>query len=515
MEEPEHLGRWQMTASAELYACVYVKEFPTQAVLRLRPELRHRPCVVMEGDPPLQLVCSLNVEAKTIGAAHGMTRVEMETLSSVTVLSRSRNAENAAKTALLELAGSFSPRVEDHSSDNVFVCVIDIDGTEKLFGLPHELGKELFSRAQALGITACIAVSSNVHASICLAKGTSPRSSVVVVPGGQEISALATLPLSVLNLSEEQAETFASWGIHTLGMLAALPEKELIARMGQEGKQLRQLSLGTFPHLFQVVEPAFLLEEEIELDSPVELLDSLLFVIGVMLEQLILRATARILALASVTLTLSLDGGGSHVRTVRPSLPCNDRQLLIKLLHLDLEAHPPHAAIIALKLHAEPGSTSKVQLGLFSSQLPEPSRLDVTLARIAKIVGEQNVGRAVLLDTHQQEAFRMERFTVPTSKPIVAPTVHTPAAMRALRPAEDVTVTMHEGRPERLLFRQQHYSVERAYGPWLVGGDWWNSSLWGLEQWDLVTRTEDGELLCCCLTRDLMWHRWQMVSLYD
>ena len=132
---------------------------------------------------------------------------------------------------------------------------------------------------------------------------------------------LAPLPLTVLDLSEEQAETFALWGIRTLGMLAALPEKELIARMGQDGKRLRQLARGELPHLFQPVEPAFALEEQMELDTPVELLDSLLFVVGVMLEQLILRAKARILALASVTITLSLEGGGSHIRTVRPALP--------------------------------------------------------------------------------------------------------------------------------------------------------------------------------------------------
>jgi protein ImuB len=62
------------------------------------------------------------------------------------------------------------------------------------------------------------------------------------------------------------------------------------------------------------VEPPFGLAEKMELDSPVELLESLLFGVGVMLDQLILRAKARILALATVTITLTLDGGGTHIR---------------------------------------------------------------------------------------------------------------------------------------------------------------------------------------------------------
>ncbi len=111
-----------------------------------------------------------------------------------------------------------------------------------------------------------------------------------------------------------------------------------------------------------------------ELDTPVEELERLLFVVNVMLEQLIFRVTARVLALASVTITLSLEGNVVHTRTVRPALPTNERPLWLKLLQLDLEAHPPQAAIVAVTLNAESGSTSKVQLGLFSPQLPEPMR---------------------------------------------------------------------------------------------------------------------------------------------
>ena len=505
-----------MTKLTELYACVYAKEFPAQALLRLRPELRNQPCVVMEGEPPSESVCSLNARARVSGAAHGMTRVEVETLPAMAILSRSDKEERAAKAALLDTAGTFSPRVEDHSSETAFVCVVDIAGTEKLFGTAEQLGRELLKRIRAVGITASIAISANVHASICLARGMSLRSQVMVVPPGEQARVLATLPLWVLDLPEDQSETFASWGIHILGMLAALPEKELIARMGQHGKCVRQLASGTLPHLFQPIERPFTLEEKIELDSPVEALDSLLFVVGLMLEQLILRATSRVLALASVIITLSLEGNATHVRTVRPALPTNDRQLWIKLLHLDLEAHPPSAAILALSLSAEPGSTSKVQLGLFSPQLPEPSRLDVTLARIAKIVGEENVGRAVLVDTHhEQEVFPLERFTVPTSEPSGTHMVQGCSAMRKLRPAESVRVMAVEGRLDAILFRQQRYSVERAYGPWRVSGEWWNSNLWGCEQWDIVARAEDGPLLCCCLVRDLMRNQWQIVGLYD
>jgi protein ImuB len=308
------MGGTKMTKLPELYACIYVKEFPAQALLRLRSDLQSQPCVVMEGEPPLQTVCSLNVRARVLGATRGMTRVEIETLPAMTVLQRSHNEEVSAAAALLETAGTFSPRIEDHSYDAAFICVLDIAGTEQLLGTPDRLGRNLFKRIRSIGITASIAMTANVHASISLARSMSLRAPVMMVPRGDEGKALAPLPVSMLELSPDEAETFASWGIHTLDMLTALPEKELIARMGQAGKRLRQLALGTLPHFFQLVEPPLTLEERMELESPIELLEPLLFVMNTMLGQLILRASSRVLALASVTITLTALRAADHIR---------------------------------------------------------------------------------------------------------------------------------------------------------------------------------------------------------
>lgn len=503
-----------MTKSAEIYACLYVREFPAQALLRLRPDLRNKPCIVMEGEPPLQEVCSLTRKARQLGVTCGMTQVEVDTFSDVIVLRRSAKEEATAKEVLLECASCFSPRVEDAIQGKTFLCVIDIAGTTGLFGPPENLARNLLTRVKTLGMMAWVSVSSNFHAAVSLAKA--PLSlSVRVIPPGEESAALAALPLTVLDLTEDQAAIFALWGISTLGMLAALPERELISRIGQSGKRLRQLARGEASHLFQPVEPAFVLHECMELDSPIEMLDALMFLANLMLEQLILRATVRVLALASVSITLVLEGRAIHTRTVRPALPTNDRQVWIKLLHLDLESHPPQAAILAVTLDAEPGTTSQVQLGLFSPQLPEPSRLDVTLARIRAIVGDEHVGRAVLTDTNQMDGFRMEPFEISTAKTVEhSPTPLRPA-MRRLRPAEAVFVTFEGERLKAFLFRSRHFVVEHAYGPWRTSGEWWKATLWGCEQWDCVARTYSGDLLCACLIRDMFQNQWQMVGMYD
>jgi protein ImuB len=500
---------------SELYACLYAREFSAQALLRPKPELREQPCAVMEGEPPFERVCSLNTKARLLGIEHGMTRVELDTFPASVVLARSISSERATKAVMLECAAAFSPRIEDRSTDTALILGLDIAGTERLFGLSEVLARKLLEQVRSVGVSARVLVSSNFDAAICLARGISSGKQVHVIAQADEANALASLPVSVLDLTEDQADTFAAWGIRTLGMLAALPERELIARMGQDGKRLRQLARGENQHLFQPVAPVFTLEEHIDLDTPIELLDSLLFVVSTMLDQLIVRAKARVLALASVTITLSLEGGASHSRTVRPALPTTDKQFILKLLHLDLEAHPPDKAIIGVALHAEAGGQSKVQTGLFSPPLPEPTRLDVTLARIRKVVGEKNVGRPVLEDTHAPDSFRVEPFDLSSDKPVTPIPSQQRAVLRMLRPPEAVAVTLKDSRPVVFRFRNEQFTVERAYGPWVADGGWWTGEQWIYKQWDIVAHTQNESLLCCCMMHDFMHNQWQTVALYD
>jgi protein ImuB len=504
-------------STAEMYACIYAAEFPAQALLRLRPELHEKPCVVMEGVAPAEQVCACNRLARRLGARPGMTRVEVELLSAVLRLARSKAMEESAAAVLLECASSFSPRVEDRSAGMAFVCAVDIAGTRSLFGDAEVLAQKMYDRIRALGIEARIAVSANLHAALCAVRGMPRAERIAVLPRGQEASMLAPLPVGVLELNAGQAETLSLWGIRTLGMLAALPEDALIARMGQAGKRLRALARGEWPHLLQPVEVPFELVERAAFDAAVELLESLLFVLHAMLDQLLERARSRMSVLAEVTVTLALEGGRSVVSTVRPALPTSDKQLWLKLLQLELEAHPPQAAITGLTVKAEPGTGSKVQMGLFSPQMPEASRLDVTLARLRALVGESNVGHAALENSHAPDRFQVEPFSVtPPAKAAALPVASQPRlTLRQLRPPEAVRVAMRHAQPVEVYFREQRYQVERAYGPWKCDGEWWASTLWGQEQWDVVLRGRHSSMLCACLVHDCLQNAWRMAALYD
>ena len=80
MAEQNGLGRTEMMPATSRYACLDAREFPLQALLRLRPELLRKPVAVFDGEPPFEQVCSLNEPALALGIVPGMTKLEMRQL---------------------------------------------------------------------------------------------------------------------------------------------------------------------------------------------------------------------------------------------------------------------------------------------------------------------------------------------------------------------------------------------------------------------------------------------------
>ncbi len=531
-----------------LFLCLYVPEFAAQARLRHRPAMRSEAIAILNGIPPLQTVCSTTRKARELGVTRGTTRAELDSYPGVTALRRSEPEERSAAAALLAMLWNVSPRAQVlPARDGAHRVVADISGTERIFGTPARLAQDVLKASSNLGLLVRAAISDNFSTAVSVARhaGTAPR----VIARGCEREALAPLPLEAIDsLTQQQREVFALWGLHTLGEVAALPEAELIARMGQPGRQLRLLARGQHPHLMQPEEEHFTLEEHASFDTAVEMLDSLLFVLSPMLDQLVARAGARALALASVTVQLDLTSHAAedtaepqnlqmYRRTIKPALPLAESRVLLKLLHLDLQAHPPGAPVIAVHLTAEPGDTARAQLGIFSPQLPEPSRLDVTLARIRALVGEGRVGRPVLLDDHRPESFAVEQFTMSSkienqdvrisrklSASLSATQIrHTlsrqtqPAALalRRLRPPVLLHMRISNDGPNHFFWQGTRYDVDKAYGPWHQSGGWWSSSAWSWEEWDIAASASDGAKLACRVAHDMLRSQWHLEGLYD
>jgi protein ImuB len=495
-----------------LYAAIHAAQFPAQALLRLRPDMQSQPIVIVEGRAPQETVCALNSHARRRGVSLGMPRFEVENMNALRVLTRSVECESAAHAVFLECAAQFSPRIEDVSEGTASTVVLDIAGTERLFGPPQRLAERLRSSLIiSAGFITSIVVSTNYDAARMKAENTR---GITVISEGEEANALAKLPLSALRLEDEHHETFVLWGIRTLGELAALPEVELVTRLGQHARMWRELSLGVAGHTFQPLETKFQLKEFVDFETHVEQMDSLLFVGANMIDSLVARATGRSLSLALLTLQMNLEGEQEYERVIRPAIPSTDRKFLLKLLQLEIAAHPPQAAVVSITLAAEAGQSSKVQLGLFTPQIPEPSRLDVTLARLKALVGDDRVGSPALEDTHQPGVFRIERLLV-NGKLSIHKAEFPRMVLRRIRPPVPVRVVLHAMRPAAFRDRANHYEIEAAYGPWKTSGCWWSTNGWDVEEWDVLASNGNDEAIGCLLVLDRMRNRWQLEAFYD
>ena len=224
------------------FACIFVPDFPVEALLRAEPDLRAHALAVLEGKAPLQTIFALNEKARRAGVSAGMTKLQVEACSDLVLRPRSLLQEAAAHAALLDCAQSFSPRVEDAGCDTV---LLDLAGLEPLFGPLPKIARDVARRASDLGLEANVAVASNPDTAVLAAHGFS---GVIVIPQGKEAEQLGNLPLEVLftgrSRSRRLLEMLERWGIRNFRALAALPEIALSERLGQEGIRLQQLARG-------------------------------------------------------------------------------------------------------------------------------------------------------------------------------------------------------------------------------------------------------------------------------
>src|SRR5262249_55424856 len=160
-------------------------------------------------------------------------------------------------------------------------------------------------------------------------------------------------------------------------------------RLGQEGIKIHKLAqgAGTRPIVPQV--DALRVGEVMELDYDITIIEPPTFFLLRMFEKICARKGS-----ANLPNQEGPSAFGSYVRVLNLPIPVRNSRLLTKLLILDLEAHPPGAAIKRVEVEAIPAKPRVVQNGLFVPLSPEPEKLELTLARLKAVVGEENVGCA-------------------------------------------------------------------------------------------------------------------------
>ncbi len=599
-----------------MFACIHIPDFSVEAIVRSEPLLREYAIAILEGKAPLTHVCALNEKARRMGMEVGMTKLqaaifadpvlpastntvpqygttaERRSLSTsehrglAILRQRSLAQENATHSALLDVAYAFSPRVEDTALDTL---LLDLVGLERLYGTATKMTNDLAERVAAFGTQANIALAANPDTAMYAARGFN---GVTIIPAGEEVHRLSALPLRILvetfgissretgsgesaarqhkQLYKQMLDTLEQWGIRDFRSLGSLPESALASRLGEAGVKLRRLALGEETRTLLLYEPLAQFEEVMELECPVETIESLSFLLNRLLEQLCARLEARALAAQELHLRLQLEQrvadeetttlqelhrpvshsvGQSSVFecTVRLPVAISNAKIFLKLLQLDLTANPPGAPVINIGITAVSAPPRKAQRGLFLPITPEPEKLEITLARIRAIVGQQRAGTAHLLDSYRPEDFRLDRFKAPAAgesgekrhNPVSTIKDEFPLALRSFRPECRLHVSLEGERPVGVTAEANaggrnslRGTVLWSAGPWRSSGDWWTekaksessttkeAGFWDREEWDIALlsandKEESGGVSLYRIYRDVATGQWFADASYD
>jgi protein ImuB len=446
----------------------------------------------------------------------------------------------APDLSLAEFAYGFSPVVEEAAGRTV---VIDVEGCELLFGSAYELANDVARRAKqprakgGLEGAVNVAIAANPDAAIHAA---TRLMGVTFMSPGEELTCLGEFPIEALEfslvnvekkLADEIFETLRLWGILTFQDFAALPIAGVSERLGQEGVRLQQLAAGKTERHLKVKQPAPVFSHSIELDHALYELEPLSFIFARLLNQLCATLDAYALATNELTVQLRLEDQTSYDRTLSLPHPMRDHKVFLKLLVLEMEKQPPQAAVKTVSITCDPVKPRVIQSGLFVPLAPAPDKLELTLARLAKLVGDKNVGSPVLLDTHRPDAFSMKRFVLEDKTAFrkrrkssgnrqSAIGNRQCLGFRMFRPPLRAVVQVDRGLPAQISAwgkqRSVYGKVVDVAGPWRTTGDWWRDDRWARDEWDVaVVPNKRDEQVLYRIYRELNTDTWFVEGAYD
>lgn len=281
------------------------------------------------------------------------------------------------------------------------------------------LAERAVALAAGLGLRCRAAVASGRAPARALARHS--RAPTPVAPDAGA-AALASLPISALELPAPLAERLTALGLREVGDLARLPAEALAHRFGAAGLAAWRLAHGDDPSPLVPYVPERLPEERLELEVPVESSEPLLFGLKRLCDRLAARLAGRSLGATRLALVLRLDprsvGRGLVPRQgwPDPHEPCEVR-LEIRL------ASPSSAAsrwllvlrerLAALRL---PGAVTAAVLGV-AEAAPAPieqlaigdrpeqlAALEGVLVRLAARLGDGALFAAEPVNRHRPEA---------------------------------------------------------------------------------------------------------------
>jgi protein ImuB len=465
-------------------ACAWIPRFELALVARREgPSLWGRPVVIADPAGSPALVREATPAAERSGVRPGMTVAQAAVRCGALLTRPPRpGARAAAEREVLARLAAHAPQL---ASDGRGAFFLGLAGMGRLLGDERGFAARVRASLESLGFAARVALAGHPFAAWVAAR----RDLGPVAPGA-DARLLASVPLAELELSDAARDLLELLGVTAAGQLARLPRGALARRLGPEGERLDRLcrgewlAPGTAPTAANV--PRAPADAARDLETAVEGLEPVLFLVKGLLDALLARVAAERMALAELTVEAELeDAERTRVaHALAPAEPTLDARLLVDLVRLWLERAPFPAPPRALRVVASRLAPAVArQLRLHARRQDEgEAALGRALARLEAAFGAGSVVRPTLAARYLPEervawvaaSYAAMRPNPGARCPQQAPP-H-PLALRLLSTPEPVELAGGVGAPRRLLRKGcPPRRVLRVEAAQRRSGEWWDA----------------------------------------
>ncbi|MFD4183413.1 DNA polymerase IV, partial [Rhodococcus sp. NPDC058514] len=210
------------------------------------PSLRGRPVIVGGG-----VVLAASYEAKAYGVqTAGSGAQALRLCPQAVVVPPRMSAYAEASRAVFEVFRQTTPLVEGVSIDEAF---LDVGGLRRVSGSPVEIASRLRADVrEKVGLPITVGIArTKFLAKVASAVGK--PDGLLLVPSDRELEFLHPLPVERLwGVGAVTSRKLRDYGIGTVGQMAVLPERELMAVVGQAaGRHLHALAWARDPRRVQ------------------------------------------------------------------------------------------------------------------------------------------------------------------------------------------------------------------------------------------------------------------------
>ncbi len=217
------------------------------------PALRSRPVAVAPPGADRAVILALSPEARAAGLVRGMAiRLARRICPDLILLPPNPQLYARASRALHDLLARWAPIIEPRGYGHAF---LDLSGTERLFGPPHDVAARLRQEArQRLRLTLSVGLARNKVVSEAATRTYRQHTPLptdyppLAVQRGTEARFLAPYPLAVLpNIPDLIRRRLDDYQLDRIGDVAGLREADLIAVFGLLGRTLWARAQGIDP----------------------------------------------------------------------------------------------------------------------------------------------------------------------------------------------------------------------------------------------------------------------------